>query len=141
MHNPGGLNFRFGRREWPYSAYAPYENPASKHWIVSRFNLTKEDKQRLKDEEWSETQIEALIRSQYGSELEAINSHGFYVLNAEIVGDEKRRSVAFLGCLMHPPYALCAEVAQVGNVKQPNKHLTPYIVKMLKTIEFIPGGQ
>lgn len=135
------LKAEFAAQEWPYSAYAPKQDEATGQWVVKPIALSKEEEKRLRNEEWSWVQIAALKKSQSGGHLKAVNADGFYVLNNEIIGDEARRTVSFMGCLMRPPHALCASVPQVGAVAEPKKRLTPYVLKLLESIEFLPDSR
>ena len=68
--------------------------------------------------------------------IDAVNASGYGVTTDATDGDERWRTRFLDACLLHPPVALCA-YGEVMRLQDPKGNLLPYVLNVLKSIEFI----
>jgi len=70
-------------------------------------------------------------------QLQAVNSTGWAVTVHDVIGPEDTRGRTLHYCLIRPPLALCGE-GDMGRLQDGLKaDLTPYALKILRSIEFL----
>jgi hypothetical protein len=75
-------------------------------------------------------------------ELRSVNASGFAVTQDDVIGDENTRRRVLDYCLFHDKKAVCSSFdTRMGYLPQirrnPKNDLTPYALKILRSIEFI----
>ncbi|WP_156824684.1 hypothetical protein [Caldimonas manganoxidans] len=75
-------------------------------------------------------------------ELRSVNASGFAVTQDDVIGDENKRRRVLDYCLFHDKKAVCSSFdTRMGYVpdirRNPKNDLTPYALKILRSIEFI----
>jgi hypothetical protein len=75
-------------------------------------------------------------------ELRSVNASGFAVTQDDVIGDENTRRRVLDYCLFHEKKAVCSSFdTRMGYLpqirQQPQHDLTPYALKILRSIEFI----
>ena len=68
--------------------------------------------------------------------IQALNSQGFVVTEDDLIGEEWRRDRNMHFCLLRPPKALCGD-APVMRLNDPKSNVLPYVLQILRSIEFI----
>ncbi|MFM0340884.1 hypothetical protein [Paraburkholderia fungorum] len=72
--------------------------------------------------------------------LRATNSSGVGVTQDAINGDPETRDRSLGFCLRHPPVVLCGSVAAVARPYYSKVGLMPYVLTLLRSIEFVGEG-
>ncbi|GIX23872.1 MAG: hypothetical protein KatS3mg122_1103 [Caldimonas sp.] len=75
-------------------------------------------------------------------ELRSVNATGYAVTQDDVIGDERGRRRVLDYCLFHKAKAVCSSFdTRMGYVpdirRNPKNDLTPYALKILRSIEFI----
>ena len=72
-------------------------------------------------------------------DLRAVNSSGVGVTQDAVNGDPETRDRSLGFCLRHPPVMLCGSVPAVVRPYYSKVGLMPYVLTLLKSIEFVDG--
>lgn len=112
-------------------------DPDAKVWRRDMQNLYDSNGVDL-DDDFKKT-LEGAVRFY---ELRSINASGFAVTQDDVIGDENTRRRVLDYCLFHDRKAVCSSFdTRMGYLPQirrnPKHDLTPYALKILRSIEFI----
>ena len=108
-------------------------DPLSGKWVIHPIEVGPADEEFIQNS----VQAKLLAKSRFGGQLDAVNSTGYFRVEKPTYGDEARREYRFSACLMHPPVVLCALATNAGSLNEPKKSLVPYLIKLLRTVEFV----
>lgn len=68
--------------------------------------------------------------------IQAKNSNGYVYTEDDLIGEEWQRDRNMHFCLLRPPKALCGD-APVMRLNDPKSNVLPYVLQILRSIEFI----
>lgn len=108
-------------------------DPVSGKWVIHPIEIGPADEAFIQNS----VQAKLLAKSRFGGQLDAVNSTGYYRVENATYGEETRRERYFSACLMHPPVVLCVSRTSAGALEEPRKSLVPYLIKLLRTVEFV----
>jgi hypothetical protein len=111
-------------------------NPATGQWEKDHDYLASIFDYNTSDEEYR-----AYVAAIRVVNLTAVNSTGYVVTQNQTMGiDEEFRQRQLFFCLPHPPKLLCGS-GVVANLRElPRGDLTPHVLDILRSIEFLPDA-